>query len=106
LSGCARRKFEKARAKASEGGSGGIQQSRNTGACKQGEPPTETLIRPRSEGSTRTETARAPKTPKDSKGPGTYKEAPTNIKIAIFRETYPEDKLTEDDQNYILEAMG
>jgi hypothetical protein len=29
-------------------------------------------------------------------------EALTNIKISIFRETYPEDKLTEDDQNCIL----
>jgi hypothetical protein len=26
----------------------------------------------------------------------------TNIKLAVFRETYPEDKLTEDDQNSIL----
>jgi hypothetical protein len=33
-------------------------------------------------------------------------EAMTNIKIAIFRETYPEDKLTEEDQNYILEELG
>jgi hypothetical protein len=29
----------------------------------------------------------------------------TNIKIAIFRETYPEDKLTKNDQNSILEAL-
>jgi hypothetical protein len=106
LSGCARRKLKKARAKASEEGSGGIQQSGNAGAPKQGEPPNENLKRPRSEGSTPTETARAPKRPRDSKGPGTYKEALTNIKIAIFRETYPEDKLTEDDQNSILEALG
>jgi hypothetical protein len=28
----------------------------------------------------------------------------TNIKI--FRETYPEDKLTDDDQNCILEVLG
>jgi hypothetical protein len=46
------------------------------------------------------------KWPELQKGPGTYKEAPTNIKIAIFRETYPEDKLNEDDQNYILEELG
>jgi hypothetical protein len=39
-------------------------------------------------------------------GPGTYKEALTNIKIAIFRKTYPEDKLTEDEQNCVLEVMG
>jgi hypothetical protein len=37
---------------------------------------------------------------------GTYKEAGPNIKIAIFRETYPEDKLNEEDQNYILEEVG
>jgi hypothetical protein len=39
-------------------------------------------------------------------GTGTYKEALTNIKTAIFRETYPEDKLMEDDQNCILEELG
>jgi hypothetical protein len=44
--------------------------------------------------------------PRDSKGPGIYKEALTNIKVAIFRETYPEDKLIEDDQNSILEVVG
>jgi hypothetical protein len=36
---------------------------------------------------------RAPKRPSDSSGPGTYKDALTNIKTAIFRETYPEEKL-------------
>jgi hypothetical protein len=46
------------------------------------------------------------KWPEPQKRPGTYKEALTNIKIAIFRETYPEDKLTEEDQNYILEELG
>jgi hypothetical protein len=102
LSGCARRKLKKARARASEAETGGIQQPGNAGAPKQGE----TLKRPRSEGSTPTQTARAPKRPRDSKGPGTYKEAVTNIKIAIFREKYAEDKLTEDDQNSILEVLG
>jgi hypothetical protein len=46
------------------------------------------------------------KRPRDSKGPGTYKEVLANIKVAIFRVTYPIDKLTEDDQNYILEVLG
>jgi hypothetical protein len=50
--------------------------------------------------------ARAPKRPRDSKGPETYKEALANIKIAIFRKTYPEDKLTEDGQNSILKVLG
>jgi hypothetical protein len=58
------------------------------------------------EGSTPKETARAPKRPRDSRGPGTYKEALTNIRIAFFKETYPEDKLNEDDQTSILEALG
>jgi hypothetical protein len=39
---------------------------------------------------------RAPKRPRDDKGLETFKEAVTNTKIAIFRETYPEDKLTEE----------
>jgi hypothetical protein len=36
----------------------------------------------------------------------THKEEMTNIKTAIFRETYPEDKLTGNDQTYILEVLG
>jgi hypothetical protein len=39
-------------------------------------------------------------------GPGIYKEALANIKVDIFRETYPEDKLTEENQNSILEVLG
>jgi hypothetical protein len=46
------------------------------------------------------------KWPELQKGPGTHKEALTNVKIAIFRETYPEDKLSEEYQNYILEELG
>jgi hypothetical protein len=30
----------------------------------------------------------------------------TNTQIAIFKESYPEDKLTEDDQNHIVEELG
>jgi hypothetical protein len=75
-------------------------------APKRGETSTKTSKRPRSEGSTPTETARDPKRPRDLSGPGTYKEALTNIKIAIFKESYPEDKLNEDDQKYILEELG
>jgi hypothetical protein len=67
---------------------------------------TETLKRPRLKGSTPTETATPPNRPRDSEEPGTYKEALTNIKIAIFRETYPEDKPTEDNQTSILEELG
>jgi hypothetical protein len=59
------------------------------------------LSRPRSEDSTFIETARPPKRPKDSSGPGYYKEALTNIK-----ETYSEDKLREHDQENVLEELG
>jgi hypothetical protein len=59
----ARRKLKKAKARASEAGTGGIQQPGNAGAHKQEETLTETLKRPRSDGSTRTETARPPKRP-------------------------------------------
>jgi hypothetical protein len=52
------------------------------------------------------EMARPPKRPRDFSGPGTYKEARTNIKIAIFKETYPEDKLIEDVLSSILEELG
>jgi hypothetical protein len=71
----------------------------------QEETSTETLKRPRSKGNTPTEMARPPKRPRDSDGPGPYKEALTNIKIAIFREIHPEDKLKEDDRNSILEEL-
>jgi hypothetical protein len=66
---------------------------------------TGTTKRLRSEGSTPTETAKPPKRPRDSSGPGNYKEVLTNIKIAIFRGTYPEDKGTEHDQDSILEEL-
>jgi hypothetical protein len=46
------------------------------------------------------------KWPEIQKGPGTYKEALNNINIAIFEESYPEVKLNEDDQKYILEELG
>ncbi|PNF41014.1 hypothetical protein B7P43_G08808 [Cryptotermes secundus] len=100
------RKLKKARDGASKAGTGGSQQPGNVDSPKQGETPTGTFKRPRSEGSTPTELARALKRPRDSKGSGTYKEALANIKVAIFKETYPEDKLTEGDQDSILEELG
>jgi hypothetical protein len=109
LSGCARRKLKKARARATANKveTGSIQQPGNAGTPKQGETLTENFKRPMSEGSNPTaETASSPKRPRDSSGPGTYKETLTNIRVAIFKETYPEGKITEDDQNYILEELG
>jgi hypothetical protein len=58
---------------------------------------TGTSKRQRSEGSTSVEEIRPPERPKDSSRPGTYKEALTNIQIGIFKEYYPENKMTEDD---------
>jgi hypothetical protein len=43
LAGCSRQKLKKARAKSSEAGTVGIQQSRYAGPSKQGEPPPKTL---------------------------------------------------------------
>jgi hypothetical protein len=43
LSRCARQKLKKARAKASEAGTVGIQPSRNIGSSKPGEPPQKIL---------------------------------------------------------------
>jgi hypothetical protein len=42
----------------------------------------------------------------DSSGPGTYKKEMTNIRIAIFKKNRTEDKLTEDDQDQILDELG
>jgi hypothetical protein len=58
------------------------------------------------EGNTPTEMVRAPKRPRDDKVPGTYKEALTSFRIPIFRETYPEDKIMEEDQDSILDILG
>jgi hypothetical protein len=78
----------------------------NASAPKQGETLTETPKRPRSEDSTPTKMARPPKRPRHSSRPRNFKKAPTNTKIAIFKETYPEDMLTEYDQDNILEELG
>jgi hypothetical protein len=106
LSECARRKLKKAKYRASEAETGGTHEPGNARAPKQGENSTENSKRPRSEGSIPIETARPPKRLRDSNEPGYYKEALTSIKIDIFKETYPEDKLTEHDQDSIQEELG
>jgi hypothetical protein len=70
LSGCARRKLKKAKAEARKAGTGSNQQPGNADSSKQGENPTGTFKRTRSESTTPIETARTPKTPRDSKRPG------------------------------------
>jgi hypothetical protein len=64
-----------ARAEASKAGTGSSQQPGNAGSSKQGETTTT----------------------------GTYKETLTNIKV--FKETCPKEKLTEGDQDSVLEAF-
>jgi hypothetical protein len=82
---CARWKLIKAKARVSEAETGGTQQPGNESTPKHGETSTETPKRPRSEGSTPIEKARSPKSPRDSSGPGYYKEALTNIRTDISR---------------------
>jgi hypothetical protein len=106
LSDCARRKLKKAKARASKARIGGIQQPGNASAPKQGETSTGNPKKLRSDSSSCTETARPPKRPRDSSGPGNYKEALTNTKITIFKETDSEVKLTEHNQDSILEELG
>jgi hypothetical protein len=47
-----------------------------------------------------------PRWPENQKGPGTYTEALTTTKMAIFKELYPEDKLNEADQQSTLDVLG
>jgi hypothetical protein len=106
LPGCARQKLKKVKAKESEAKTGGIQQPGHASTPRQGTTLTKTPKRPRSEECTLTKIVGPPKRPKDTTGPGNFKEALTNTIIAIFIETYPEDKLTERDQNNILGELG
>jgi hypothetical protein len=52
-------------------------------------------MRPRLEVNTPTEGVTHPKRPRASREPETYKVALTNI--AIVKDNYPEDKLTEEE---------
>jgi hypothetical protein len=105
LSECATRKSKKAKARAREAGTWGIQQPGNADAPKQRETLTENLKRTISEDSTPSKKMPDLKRPWDYSRPETYKEVLSNIKIVIFMEAYPEDKLTEDDLNSILEEL-
>jgi hypothetical protein len=106
LSGCTRRKLKKVKARESIAKTGGTQQPGYTSTPKQANTSTETLKRPRSKDIAPTKMHGPPKRPKDSMGPGNFKEVLTNTKVAIFKETYPEDKLTEHDRDNILEELS
>jgi hypothetical protein len=81
-------------------GTGGIQQRGNLSTPK---PKPTGAPKPRLQVNTPTEGVIPPKRPRASREPETYKVALTNIKIAIFKDNYPEDKLIEDEQDLILE---
>jgi hypothetical protein len=74
LSGCARRKLKKAKARSGMAGTGGIQQPGTAGLTGQVETLTETP----------SETARPPKRPRDYKGPGDYKEVLTGMRVCYL----------------------
>jgi hypothetical protein len=50
--------------------------------------------------------ASEPKRPRDLRGPGNLTGALKNIKMAILKKLYPEDKLNEDDQKSIFDVLG
>jgi hypothetical protein len=99
LSGCARRKLKKAKARSGEAGTWGIQQPGTVGLTVQLETFTEPPKRPRPGGSTPSETVGPTKRPRDWKGPGNYKEALTDTRVAISKDAFPEDKGTINDQD-------
>jgi hypothetical protein len=92
-------------AKTGQTGTESIRQLGNLGMLKQEQPSARTYKRPRTKGSNPTERVRPRKRPRDSSGPRTHKEALTNMNIVIFKENYPKDELTEDDQRLILEEL-
>jgi hypothetical protein len=70
---------------------------------KQGETSTETSKKPSSWDSNPVERIRPPKRPRDSSEPVTYKIELSIMKIALLKENRPQDLLTEDNQDQILE---
>jgi hypothetical protein len=95
-----RRKLKEAGA--TQGSTGGIQQLRHVAI-----PHTKTPKWPKSDGSTPIDTVNSSKKPKGFTGPGIYREALTNVRIAILKENYPQDRLSKEDQELILaKTMG
>jgi hypothetical protein len=106
LSGSDRRIFRRTRPGSSEARTEDFQQPGHANEPKLGETSTIPSKRLWSEGSTPTDVARETKRPRDIKGPGTYTEILTTIKMAIYKQLYPEDNLNEDDQQSILDVLG
>jgi hypothetical protein len=105
LSGCARWKLKKAKARANKQELGAFSNQEMQAHSSRGNPyqnPQEAKVG----GQYPYRNGQSSKKTQGLLGPVTYKETLTNIKIDIFRETYPEDKLIEDDQNCILEVPG
>jgi hypothetical protein len=74
-------------------------------ARQDGKISTEPPKWPKLEDST-TKIVGPPKRPRDPTEPGNFKVALTITNIAIFKETYSEDKLAEHDQDNILQEVG
>jgi hypothetical protein len=87
---------------ASQDSTGGIQQLRHVAIPKTEGPHIKTPKWPKSDGSTPTDTVNSSKKPKGFTGPGIYREALTNVRIAILKENYPQDRLSKEDQVLIL----
>jgi hypothetical protein len=68
-------------------GTGYRQHPGNVSKPKQAETPAKTSTGARSEDGITTGMIRPPKEPRDTRGPGTYKEVLTDIRIATFWET-------------------
>jgi hypothetical protein len=89
LSGCTRRKLKKAKPGPSESKTGGSSNQEMQLCPSRGKPQPKPL---RGQGQ---RTVLQQKWLDLQKGPGNFKKALTNAKIAIFKEKYPADKLTE-----------
>jgi hypothetical protein len=100
LYGSARRKLFQAQV--SQGSTRGIQQPGRVPIPKPAGTPIKMPKKSRSKESTPVYTLNPPKKPRDSAGRGTYGEAVTKVRTVIVKEDYPEDKLSEEDQEFIL----
>jgi hypothetical protein len=79
LCGCARRKLKQVREKKSEAKTGGIQQPGHASAPRQGTTSTKTPKTPRSDECIPIKIVGPPKRPRNTTGPGIFKEALINI---------------------------
>jgi hypothetical protein len=104
LSGSTRRKLKKVRE--NQGGTGAPQQPGHVASPKLSETQTRVPKEPRSEGSNPVKENKPFKMPRDLMGPGTYREAVMNVRIAVLKDDYPVGELSEEEQDLILADNG